>query len=89
MGKRNGRGSAFPLAPRPARRARVAEQAYGVDISHEFPKLIRQLLAFWVSILITLILKITTIYFITNDLLECIAKLSKNHKTQVRKDQGK
>ena len=47
------------------------------------------MLAFWVSILITLILKITTICFITNDLLECVAKLSKIHKTQVGKDQIK
>ena len=47
------------------------------------------LLAFWVSILITLILKITTICFRTNDLLECVAKLSKFHNTQVGKDQVK
>ena len=40
------------------------------------------LLAFWVSILITLILKITTICFRTNYLLECAVKLAKYHKTQ-------
>ena len=45
--------------------------------------------AFWVLILITLILKITTIYVTTNDLLECVAKLSKIHKTKVGEDQGK
>ena len=43
--------------------------------------------AFWVSILITLILKIIIIYFITNDLLECVANWSKIYKTQVGKDQ--
>ena len=46
-------------------------------------------LAFGVSILITLILKITIICFKINDLLECIVKLLKIHKTQVGEDQGK
>ena len=48
-----------------------------------------ELLAFWVLILIILILKITTICVKTNDQLKCVVKLSKIHKTQVGKDQGK
>ena len=40
-------------------------------------------LVFYVSIVITLILKLTNIYFKTNDLLECVVKLAKFHKTQV------
>ena len=47
------------------------------------------MLVFRVSILITFILKITIIYFKTNDLLECAIKLSKIHKTQVGEDQDK
>ena len=52
-------------------------------------KVKKRLLAFWVSILIILILQITIICFKTNDLLECVVKLSKIHKTQVREDQDK
>ena len=42
MGKRKGRRGVFQLAPRPARRARIAEQAWGADFSCEFLKLIRK-----------------------------------------------
>ena len=62
------------------------EISKGVEIPEAAVSLV---LAFQVSILITLILKITTIYFSTNDLLECVANLSKIHKTQVGKDQIK
>ena len=41
-GKTEGSGGVFQPTPRPTRRARVAEQAWGVDISREFLKLIRK-----------------------------------------------
>ena len=41
-------------------------------------------LAFWISILITIILKIIIICFKTNDLFECAVKLTKFHKTKVK-----
>ena len=83
------------------KRSGVKPRKLPTDVSHRWNstylmlkaclpyKEVINVLVFWVSILITLIWKITTICFVTTDLLECVAKLSKIHKTQAGKDQGK